>query len=357
MNRSSLFLWFLSLCAPVALSAEIHVHYDTGWGNSISIRGDGPGLNWNSGQGATWTSGNDWVYTTPNTGGAFEFKPLFNDNIWSKGANYTVPSADAVVHVYPFFGNGRGSLVVTSISSSYLGNTRGIRIFLPPSYSENTLKHYPVLYMHDGQNLFSASTSAFGVEWQVDETSVAMVYAGEMEEVVIVGIDNTSARMGEYTPTVDATYGGGNGDAYLNFIQYELMPAIDNSYRTKTGAGNTVLMGSSLGGLISYYAGWTRPGVFGKVGCMSSSFWWDNEYMINVVAAHSGSLPGAVFYIDTGSAESGAPQTENMRVTMENKGFQHGVDLWHWYAWSAGHNEASWAARLDKPLARLLPWR
>ena len=356
---TSLVLFVIAVLAPLT-AAEIHVHYDTGWGNRISIRGTGPGLSWFSGQDAAWSSGNVWVYETPETGDGFEFKPLINDTQWSTGANYEVPSNDAVVHVYPFFGQSQGTLVVIEdFDSSMLGYSRDLRIFLPASYDENLQKDYPVVYMHDAQNLFSAATAGFGVEWQVDETVDDLVQQGLIEEAIYVGLDNTFRRMSEYTPTVDANYGGGDGDAYLDMLVQEVIPYIESNYRVRAGAANRVLMGSSLGGLISFYGAWSRPDVFGKAAAMSASFWWDAQEMVDQVAQATGPLPDAAFYIDAGGNESqGLVDGVNaMKAALVAQGYVFGERLWHSHATNGGHNEASWAARLDLPLRVLLPWQ
>ena len=343
----------LALSSSHSDAATLRVHYDTGWGNGISIRGDAASLSWYGGQGATWTQGNVWVYNTPVSDGGFAFKPLLNDANWSVGANYTVPSGNSVVDVYPFFGAQGGTLVqLGNFYSAILGNQRPLTIYLPPSYQENPLKHYPVMYLHDGQNLFDPNMSFGGVEWQVDETVDSMVRQGQMREVIVVGLGNTAARISEYTPTEDSYYGGGNGDAYLDFIQYEVMPYVDGSYRTLTGPESTLIGGSSLGGLISFYAAWTRSDVFGSAIAMSSSFWWDDEALTDDVFSYGGPLIDARFYIDSGT--DGATQTFTMRSALESQGYSHGVNLHHWHDPQGTHNEASWAARFHIPVDRLL---
>lgn len=342
----------------VAPAAEIHVHYDTGFGNFIAIRGSGAGLTWSAGRQATWTPGNVWVYTTPPAAGGFEFKPLFNDAAWSVGANYVVPSGNSVVHVYPFYGPSQGTLqTISGFYSQRLQNQRNLYVYLPPSYFENPAKRYPVLYMHDGRNLFDPARAFGGVAWEVDATIDQLVGQGRMREVIVVGIDNTSARMSEYTPVPDPDYGGGNGEAYLDFIELELMPYIDASYRTLTGPENTLIGGSSLGGLISFWAGWTRSDVFSTAICMSSSFWWDDRFAIDEVTGHAGPKVPGRFYIDAGGVNDGAANTASMRDALEDQGYQHGVDLFHWFEPAGAHDEASWAARFHIPMERLLPFQ
>lgn len=348
----------LGLYAPVQ-AATIYVHYDVGWGNWITIRGDGSALNWYDGEDATWTNDNVWVWSSPPGTGAFEFKPLINDNTWSTGANYYVPNDNSEVHIYPFFGPAQGTLVtIPNFYSSQLNNYRHLILYLPPSYNENTLKHYPVLYMHDGQNLFEANTAFGGVEWEVDETLNSMIGLGDVQEVIVVGLYSTANRLSEYTPTVDPDYGGGNADAYLDFIENSVKPYIDSNYRTLAGTEDTLIMGSSLGGLVSCYGAWTRPDVFGSAGCMSSSFWWDEENFVAEVDNYQSSKKDITIYLDVGGYESSAMQSATNRMTgaLEDLNYVHGDDLFHWYDSYGGHNETSWANRLDIPFERLLPF-
>jgi predicted alpha/beta superfamily hydrolase len=348
-------LLLLGLCLPLH-AATVRIHYDTGWGNSISIRGSAAPLSWSSGAAATWSSGNVWVWNGPSSMGAFEIKPLVNDRTWSTGGNYRVPSGDAVVDIYPFFGPSVGRVEkVPGFWSPQLGNARALLIYLPPSYNENRAKHYPVVYMHDGQNLFDARTAFGGVEWQVDETMNRLVGEGRVREAIVVGVENTARRIDEYTPSRDPGYGGGEGDVYLDFLVQDIMPWVEARYRTLSGPRHRVVMGSSLGGLISCYAAWTRSGDFGAAGCLSSSFWWNEQLFTRQVEAATGKAP-VRFYVDSGGQNDGAPATARMRDALEADGHEHGVDLWHWYEPSHGHNEAAWAARLHRPLEALLPF-
>ena len=142
----------------------------------------------------------------------------------------------ARVDIYPFFGAPFGKVsIIPGFESPQLKNSRSLRIYLPPSYQENAAKRYPVLYMHDGQNLFDAKTAAYGVEWGIDETINRLVATGVMDEVIVVGIDNTPDRIPEYTPCCDPKYGGGKLDAYEAFIVDTVKPYIDKTLRTLPG--------------------------------------------------------------------------------------------------------------------------
>lgn len=155
-----------------------------------------------------------------------------------------------------------------TIEAKALETSKKIWVYLPDNYS-NTNKNYPVIYMHDGQNLFDTKTSYAG-EWNIDETLDSI-----KAEVIIIGIENGGdKRLDEMTPFPHPKYKGGNADAYLDFIANTLKPEIDQKYRTKSNAKNTGIFGSSLGGLVSFYAALKFPTVFGKVGCFSPSFWF-----------------------------------------------------------------------------------
>lgn len=166
---------------------------------------------------------------------------------------------------------------VVRIDSSFYSTTefsRPIWLHLPESY-HSSKKKYRVLYMHDGQNLFDDSR-AFSGEWHVDESLRKLEKEGI--EIIVVAIDNSGAdRINDYSFWENSEYGGGQGREYMNFIVKELKPFIDKEYRTKKGAKNTGIAGSSLGALISYSAWSEYPEVFGNVGLLSPAFWFNPE--------------------------------------------------------------------------------
>jgi predicted alpha/beta superfamily hydrolase len=305
---------------------------------------------------ATWTTGNVWVASWANSAGDVDVKPLINDARWSIGADYHVRAGTTIV-IYPFFNASSGSLVqVSNFFSPQLGNSRTLILYLPPSYNENPLKRYPVIYMHDGQNLFQASTSAFGTEWQVDENINSAVAGGRMDEVIGVGVSNTSNRIWEYTPCCDASFGGGGADVYERFLIDTVKPFIDQNFRTLPSKEHTAIMGSSLGGLVSFYIARRNPAVFSKAGCMSSSFWWNNEALTGVVQQSTAHVP-VKFYLDAGTSNDGLTETTRMDNALLADGYVQGQDLNFFIAQGGSHNEASWAARVAIPLQWLFPWQ
>ena len=163
-----------------------------------------------------------------------------------------------------------------TIEAPQLGYTKKIWIYLPKNY-DATKKKYAVIYMHDAQNLFDAKTSFVG-EWNVDEKLDSL-----NAQVIVVGIEHgNDKRIVELTPYKNVKHGGGKADNYLEFIVKTLKPEIDKKYRTKTNARNTGIMGSSLGGLVSYYAILKYPEVFGKAGIFSPSFWFNRKEIVEL---------------------------------------------------------------------------
>ncbi len=237
--------------------------------------------------------------------------------------------------------------LVEKFKSPQLGNERTLRIYLPPSYGSNTRRRYPVLYMHDGQNLFDAKTASYGTEWNIDEVVDRLVRQGEMEEVIVVGIDNTSDRFAEYTGSSDPQYGGGKLDAYAAFVAQTVKPWIDRQYRTKPGREHTAVMGSSLGGLASIGIAQRYPQLFSMAGGVSSSFWWNGQEALK----HPPQLMPVRFYIDAGTVNDGLEESEAFRQAMLKQGYREGRDLLFLADPGGRHHEQSWAGRVHVALA------
>ncbi len=195
----------------------------------------------------------------------------------------TVQAGDTIYHqILSWEGQGSNSTAAANVvidSADFyipqLNRTRRIWVYLPPDYADTGMD-YPVLYMHDGQNVFDAATS-FSGEWQVDETLNRLHAEGDTG-IIVVAIDNGGAsRLDEYSPWVNPQYGGGEGDLYVQFIANTLKPYIDGKYRTKPDAAHTGIMGSSMGGLISAYAVLQYPETFGLAGVFSPSYWFSSS--------------------------------------------------------------------------------
>jgi predicted alpha/beta superfamily hydrolase len=243
---------------------------------------------------------------------------------------------------------------LAGVESPQLGNRRDVFVYLPPSYGVSG-RHYPVVYMHDGQNLFDHAIS-FAGEWHVDETMERI--AAEGFEAIVVGVPNMGLeRTREYGPFYDTRAGGGDGDAYLAFLIDTLRPIINGQFRSRREPEYTGIMGSSMGGLISLYGFLTRPDVFGFTGVMSPSLWFGRGAIYDV-AANVGRWRGRV-YLDTGTGEgrNQVRQTREMARLLRSRATRPRLQLRYVEARGAGHNEAAWSARFERAIRWLLPRR
>jgi predicted alpha/beta superfamily hydrolase len=307
------------------------------------------------------TAGPDdtWTITTPVMTAPFEFKPLLDDATWSRGPNYKA-APGATLDVYPHFTQVQGTWSrAYDFTSTILGNTRGIWIYLPPTYIENTRASMPVVYMHDGQNLFDPSAAFGGNTWQVQQTMDAAAEDGSIAEAIVVGAENTADRMSEYTPVPDPTQSpaGGNGEKYLQMLITELKPKIDHDMRTLPDAAHTAMVGSSLGGLITAYAGVKHADVYGLVGVMSPSTWWDSNWIVGEVGMTPGSPRPLRVYVDSGDSgpsNDDVTNTAMLAAAYQTMGYAKGSTLDYVVQMGGQHNEVYWAQRLPGTLAFLL---
>jgi predicted alpha/beta superfamily hydrolase len=248
--------------------------------------------------------------------------------------------------------------VLKDVHSPQLGNRRDLLVLLPPSWPEEG-RRWPVLYMQDGQNLFDATTS-FAGEWGVDETMAELSREGI--EGIVVGIPNTgSQRLDEYSPFPHPGHGGGKGEAYLDFLVSTVKPLVDAAFPTDPTRESTGILGSSMGGLISLYALFRRPDVFGLCGAMSPAFWFAQGAVLDFVRK-SPKVGGRV-YLDTGTRETGRlrfrrtsrrSSASEMAAVLRHKGYVEGVDLRYVVEKDGEHNEAAWRRRLPDALRFLL---
>jgi len=337
-------------------ASTVVVHYPTGWGHRISLRGTGP-LSWGQGRDASWSANDEWRLTLQLTS-AVSLKPLFDDQAWAAGPDWTLQPGQTL-DVWPHFFHDRGSLdTVANWRSKNLGNARTIRVYLPPSYAESAGQRYPVVYMHDGQNLYDDASAFGGVSWNIAGSMDQGARDGSIHEAIVVGIDATSNRISEYTPVPDPDDGGGNAAAYLAFLIEELKPWVDGRYRTLPGRQTTALIGSSLGGLVSAYGGVQRPDVFGLIGAVSPSTWWDNDWIIGAVR---GSAPASIkpirVYVDSGDSgpsNDDVTQTATLQQAYRDLG---GIDVRYVVQRGGQHSEVYWRQRAPGALAFLLGGR
>ncbi len=241
--------------------------------------------------------------------------------------------------------------------SQHLQYDHTLIVFLPPGYDADPNRRYPVLYLHDGQNIFDQATSV-GQEWRVDETALGLITAGAIEPLIIVGIYNTGEhRIDEYTPTADPEKKhGGKADQYGRMLVEEIKPFIDHTYRTHPKGETTGLGGSSLGGLLTLHLGIRHPEVFSRLAALSASVWWDKKVILREVNELPGKLPIKI-WLDAGTQE-GAEVIADSRALCDAliaKGWVLGQDLLYMEAEGAQHNEASWGSRVDSVLKFLFP--
>jgi len=243
--------------------------------------------------------------------------------------------------------------------SEFLPTDRDVLVYLPPCYEREPERRYPVLYLHDGQNLFDGATSFIpGQDWRVGQTAQALISARAVEPLIIVGVYHTGReRVEEYTPTRDARFKvGGKADLYGRLLVEELKPFIDARYRTRAGAAQTGLGGSSLGGLVSLYLGLRYPAVFGKLAVISPSVWWGGRAILASVSGLE-AKPATRIWLDMGTAEGvrAAPDARDLRDALLAKGWRLGADLRYLEVAGARHDEVAWARRVGPFLRFLFP--
>lgn len=216
--------------------------------------------------------------------------------------------------------NAQVQLLTDSFYMPQLNRYRRIWLYLPPDYTTATAKRYPVIYMHDGQNLFDNLT-AFAGEWQIDETLSSLHGQGN-HGAIVVGINNGGGqRINEYSPWVNAQYGGGQGDEYVDFIVQTLKPWIDARYRTDSTRAGTAIGGSSMGGLISQYAAMQYQNIFSKAMIFSPSLWFSPSVYTQV--SQIGKQQPMRFYVLAGALESSnlVAQCTQLRSDLLTVGF------------------------------------
>jgi predicted alpha/beta superfamily hydrolase len=338
-------------------------------------------------------AGTDTVeFALPGLGSAVEWKPLLDDATWALGPNYHV-SPGQTLDIYPHFTSTAGQVttLIADFHSTVLNDDRAIYVYLPASYAENTDATYPVVYMHDGQNLWAAMPQiAFAGTWNVDTafdtaTGIGACSSGGVvgwgaqplggtaatcngdadcasgdcrtfPEAIVVGIANTTDRIYEYTPTTDPTTpGGGGADEYLTMIVSELKPMIDMQLRTRPDVASTAMAGSSLGGLVTAYAGTTHADVFGRLGELSPSTWWNTDVILGDVAATPSAPRPLAVYVDSGqgSADDEA-DTDMLSATYTNLGYVDGTNFRHVVQDGAQHDETYWAERFPGAMQLVL---
>ncbi|OYU84970.1 MAG: alpha-dextran endo-1,6-alpha-glucosidase [Flavobacterium sp. BFFFF2] len=349
--HAQLTLRVTAIPANTPANAAIYVagsfnNWDPG-NTAYQLQADGPGA---------------WAITIPEASGSCSFK--FTRGSWTmvegnasgsylpnRTANFTGTAQTLTLSILSWedlAGSGTASTAASNVQIldpafflSPLNKYRRIWLYLPPDYATST-KQYPVLYMHDGQNLFDNATS-FSGEWQVDESLNLLASQGDYGAIV-VGIDNGGAdRLNEYSPWVNAQYGGGQGDLYVQSIIQSIKPFIDSHYRTLTTAAYTGIAGSSMGGLISAYAAERYPQVFGKIGIFSPAFWFCQNDLLNDIQGSNNTLSASRCYLVASQNESTTLVSEcNQVITaLQSKGLAT-TETRTKYDTYGSHSESYW---------------
>ena len=271
------------------------------------------------------------------------FKPVLRlegETRWAQGENYlALAHAAGPREVFPhFLADGHCSTCdLRRLAVDASGRSHHYRVFYPPGYHENTLRRYPVVYMQDGQNLFFSEEAFQGEHWRVSETLGLLDAMNVLQQVIVVGV-YPGDRMRDYTRP--------GYDAYGRFLAAELKPRIDADFRTLPGPGQTAVMGSSLGGVVSLYLAWTYPRVFGLTACMSSTFGYRDDLLDRVATEPR---PKIRLYLDSGWPHDNFEVTRTMRARLVGAGFREGKDLYYLAFPQAKHSEHAWAMRAHIP--------
>jgi len=249
---------------------------------------------------------------------------------------------------------------------------RRVDVWLPPGYDAPASARYPVIYLHDGQNIFDPALGYGGLSWEVDRALCHLIQAGKTRGAIIVGVWNTGMnRINEYMPqkavtTKDIPLGPGfpaypasglQSDAYLRFLVEELKPAIDRAYRTRPDAAHTSTMGSSMGGLISAYAVAEYPNIFGAAACVSTHWPAGDGCVVDYLAHHLPDPANHRLYFDFGTTTIDAsyePFQKRMDTALQQGGYVADRNWMTRKFEGASHSEPSWRVRVDIPLQFLL---
>lgn len=284
--------------------------------------------------------GTCWSFAVESSEPFFYFKPCLvdpsGDFRWSVGANYlAVASVPGPRDAYPYFFEQAGGHITDAVDVADSGHR--VRVYRPPGYDENTLKHYPVLYMQDGANIFFKDEAFLGRDWEVDETLDLLDSMNLVHKVLVVGI-YAGDRMREYTRPGYQEYADG--------IVGAIKPLVDRSFRTLPGPATTAVMGSSLGGVVSFYLGWQRPDVFGMAACLSSTFGYRDDLFERVAREPKRNVR---FYLDSGWPRDNYEATQAMRDLLIHRGYEPGRDLLYFAFPGQSHDERAWAGRIHLP--------
>jgi len=260
--------------------------------------------------------------------------------VWATGQNgLVVATRDDIRDGYPFFHSSEEGTIldVITLESKILHRRHSLRVYVPAGYDENTCRSFPVMYMQDGRNLFFPEEAFMGQDWGVKEKLVLLNGMNAIQQMMIVGIFSAD-RMKEYTSPGYESYG--------RSLVEEIKPYIDSHFRTLPDPQATGVMGSSLGGVVSFYMGWQWPHVFGNVGCLSSTFTHKDNLVDRVLHEERRDVR---FYIDSGWPGDNYEVGLAMAVALAERGYHYGHDFLYFAFPNAEHSEHDWSQRLHLP--------
>lgn len=253
---------------------------------------------------------------------------------------------------------------------SKITDTRNVDVWLPPNYDDDKGEKYPVIYIHDGQNLFDPKQSFSKVDWGIDETMTRLIEENKINAAIVVGIWNTPRRTIEFMPqrafdvrdnvkrkSKDINIKSAESDKYLKFLVTELKPFIDKTYRTKSDRKNTFVMGSSMGALMSLYAIGEYPDIFGGAGCLSTHYPLGKGVILNYMEKYLPSPKKHKIYFDYGTTGLDAQYEPYQRAAdalMRKKRYQAGKNWITRKFVGDDHSEKSWRERVAIPLTFFL---
>ena len=318
-------------------TVQIRVVYPLG-DNAMVLRTD---QDWNRSINPVSRDGDTAIFEVQTNQPYFYFKPCVWDGrlSWAVGSNYLAENDRTI---YPHFFSGTRGRLTEPVAVPCGDSAYRVRAYLPPGYDENTLKRYPVLYMHDGSNLFFPAEAFMGTAWEVDDTLDLMQGMSLVDKAIVIGVEPCD-RVRDYTKPGYTDYG--------RMLTEILVPAINRNFRTLTGPENTSVMGSSLGGVVSFYLAWSHSDVFGAAACLSSTFGYQDDLMERV---QTETLPKVRIYLDSGWPRDNYEVTRSMRTLLIRRGFVWGQDLMYWAFPLARHSEADWASRCHIPFQYFL---
>jgi predicted alpha/beta superfamily hydrolase len=268
------------------------------------------------------------------------YKPCLvvdGESYYCRGSNYLAIMLADDYEIFPhFFQKSAGSVTDVLLLGEGTAEHK-VRVYLPPGYSENTLKRYPVLYMQDGQNLFFPEEAFTGQTWEVEKTLNVLDDMNVMDPVIVVAI-YPNDRMHEYTFPGYEDYG--------KFLVATVKPHIDEHYRTLKDPGFSAVMGSSLGGVVSLYLGWEYPQVFGKVACLSSTFSWKDDLMRRIMDEDKRPIQ---IYMDSGWPGDNFEVNRAMLDLLQRQRYEVNSEVMYLAFPEASHNEGAWATRIHIP--------